>query len=127
MPVAEKITNALKAAPDQRLALHDNSPPEDIRAAFGVSKKAFKQAIGVLFKAGEIVIEKTGIRLAPPAAVDGAANFTGGPTAKQRITWSGEEVVRHEVGEATLLAHHIPRGVPLPQISTTTLQPKRHQ
>jgi predicted RNA-binding protein (virulence factor B family) len=66
VPVAEKITDALKAAPGQRLALHDNSPPEDIRAAFGVSKKAFKQAIGVLFKAGEIVIEKTGIRLAPP-------------------------------------------------------------
>jgi hypothetical protein len=28
-----------------------------------VSKKAFKQAIGVLFKAKQIVIEKTGIRL----------------------------------------------------------------
>jgi predicted RNA-binding protein (virulence factor B family) len=66
VPVAEKITDALKAAQDQQLALHDNSAPEDIRAAFGVSKKAFKQAIGVLFKAGTIIIEKTGIRLAPP-------------------------------------------------------------
>ena len=68
VPVAEKITDALKAAPGGRLALHDNSPPEEIRAVFGVSKKAFKQAIGVLFKAGAIVIEKTGIRLAPPEA-----------------------------------------------------------
>jgi len=87
VPVAEKITNALKAAPGQRLALHDNSAPEEIRAAFGVSKKAFKQAIGVLFKAGEIVIEKTGIKLAPPAAPDvkgkekpkAAAKPPGGP------------------------------------------------
>jgi predicted RNA-binding protein (virulence factor B family) len=51
-----------------RLPLHDNSPPEEIRAAFGVSKKAFKQAIGVLFKAQRIVIEKTGIRLAAPTS-----------------------------------------------------------
>jgi predicted RNA-binding protein (virulence factor B family) len=45
------------------LALHDGSPPEEIRATFEVSKKAFKQAIGVLFKAKQIVIEETGIRL----------------------------------------------------------------
>jgi len=64
VPVTEKILEGLKASKGGRLPLHDNSPPEEIRAAFGVSKKAFKQAIGVLFKAGKIVIEKTGIRLA---------------------------------------------------------------
>ena len=46
---------------DPRISL-----PEDVRAAFGVSKKAFKQAIGILFKAKRIVIEQTGIRLPEP-------------------------------------------------------------
>ncbi len=67
VPVTQKILEALTASKGGRLPLHDNSPPEEIRVAFGVSKKAFKQAIGVLFKAGAIVIEKTGIRLAAPA------------------------------------------------------------
>ena len=64
VPVTEKILETLKGSRGGRLPFHDNSAPEEIRAAFGVSKKAFKQAIGVLFKAGKIVIEKTGIRLA---------------------------------------------------------------
>jgi predicted RNA-binding protein (virulence factor B family) len=68
LPVTESIVETLSASPGGRLPLHDNSPPEDIRAAFGVSKKAFKQAIGVLFKAKRIVIEKTGIRVATPEA-----------------------------------------------------------
>jgi predicted RNA-binding protein (virulence factor B family) len=71
VPVTEKILEAVKASRGGRLPFHDNSPPEDIRAVFGVSKKAFKQAIGVLFKSGRIVIEKTGIRVAvaaPPGA-----------------------------------------------------------
>jgi len=67
VPLAEKIFAALTAG-GGRLPLHDNSPPEEIRAALGVSKKAFKQAIGVLFKAKRIVIEQTGIRLAGPPA-----------------------------------------------------------
>ncbi|OYU98765.1 MAG: GntR family transcriptional regulator, partial [Verrucomicrobiales bacterium VVV1] len=62
-PVADRIMAALKASPKGRLALHDGSPPEEIRATFEVSKKAFKQAIGTLFKAKQIVIEETGIRL----------------------------------------------------------------
>ena len=64
VPVTEKILETLTSSRGGRLPLHDNSPPEEIRAAFGISKKAFKQAIGVLFKSGKIVIEKTGIRLA---------------------------------------------------------------
>jgi len=62
-PLTERILEAIKAAPGGRLALHDGSPPEEIRATFEVSKKAFKQAIGVLFKAKQIVIEATGIRV----------------------------------------------------------------
>ena len=47
------------------LALTDKSPPPAIYAAFGVSKKVFKQAIGSLYKARKITIEPEGIRLAP--------------------------------------------------------------
>ncbi len=73
VPVTEKILATLAASRGGYLPLHDNSPPEEIRAAFGVSKKAFKQAIGVLFKAKQIVIEKTGIRLVAEAGKKAAA------------------------------------------------------
>jgi predicted RNA-binding protein (virulence factor B family) len=45
------------------LNLSDKSPPETIYAHFGVSKKAFKQAIGALYKQKLIVIDEDGIRL----------------------------------------------------------------
>lgn len=45
------------------LALTDKSPPPDIYAAFGVSKKVFKQAVGALYKQRRIALEDTGIRL----------------------------------------------------------------
>src|SRR5258708_723913 len=61
-PLTEKILDALKAA-GGRLPFSDESSPEDIRGTFGSSKKAFKQAIGALFKDRKIVIEKSGIRL----------------------------------------------------------------
>jgi hypothetical protein len=62
-PVTEQILTALRAA-GGRLPLHDASAPEEIRATFGISKKAFKQAIGALYRARRIVIESTGIRMA---------------------------------------------------------------
>jgi predicted RNA-binding protein (virulence factor B family) len=43
--------------------LHDKSSPDDIRQAFGMSKKTFKSAIGMLYKARKILISKTGIQL----------------------------------------------------------------
>lgn len=45
------------------LALHDKSSPLEIKRAFGESKKSFKNAIGALYKKGEINIEPNGIRL----------------------------------------------------------------
>jgi predicted RNA-binding protein (virulence factor B family) len=45
------------------LMLSDKSPPEAIYAAFGVSKKVFKQAIGALYKQQLITIDKNGIKL----------------------------------------------------------------
>src|SRR5690606_30270118 len=44
------------------LPYHDGSSPAAIQATFGVSKKAFKQAIGALYKEKRIVIEADGIR-----------------------------------------------------------------
>jgi len=45
------------------LPLHDKSDPLDIKRAFGESKKSFKNAIGHLYKRGDITIEENGIRL----------------------------------------------------------------
>jgi uncharacterized protein len=48
---------------DGVLMLSDKSPPEAIYAAFGVSKKVFKQAIGALYKKKLISLDKNGIKL----------------------------------------------------------------
>jgi len=45
------------------ISLNDKSPADDIYAAFGVSKKTFKQAVGDLYKRRLIILEKDGIRL----------------------------------------------------------------
>lgn len=50
-----------------KLALTDKSSPELIYATFGVSKKAYKQAIGTLYKDKKIVILDEGIILVPNA------------------------------------------------------------
>ncbi|WP_221032696.1 CvfB family protein [Actomonas aquatica] len=44
------------------LPFHDGSAPEAIRTEFGVSKKAFKQAVGALLREGRITLEPGGIR-----------------------------------------------------------------
>ena len=49
------------------LPYHDKSSPEDIYAFFGISKKAFKMNVGILYKAKKITIEDNGIRLMPEA------------------------------------------------------------
>lgn len=61
----DDVLKALEAS-GGRMPYHDKSSPEEIRAAFGMSKKAFKQAIGTLFKARRIMIADHGIRLASP-------------------------------------------------------------
>jgi predicted RNA-binding protein (virulence factor B family) len=66
-PVTDQILEALKDSGGQ-LPYHDDSSPEDIRAVFGVSKKAFKQAIGALYRDRKIQIAKDGIRLADRTA-----------------------------------------------------------
>ncbi|MCF7686718.1 MAG: hypothetical protein K9N01_00320 [Cephaloticoccus sp.] len=61
------IIKALENA-DGRLPFHDGSSPEEIRETFGMSKKAFKQAIGALFKARRIMISPREIRLTSTAS-----------------------------------------------------------
>ena len=60
-PLAERIIEAL-AANGGRLPYDDASSPEEIRAAFDVSKKAFKQAIGALYRERRIEMAGHGIR-----------------------------------------------------------------
>ena len=64
-PLTDQIIAILQAK-GGRLPYHDNSLPEEIREVFGMSKKAFKQAIGLLFRERRIYIEPDGIRLATP-------------------------------------------------------------
>lgn len=60
--LGQTILNRIKAE-EGFLPLHDKSAPEDIRAAFGISKKSFKQAVGKLYKERRIIIEPDGLRL----------------------------------------------------------------
>jgi uncharacterized protein len=61
-PLALRIVQALQRN-DGRLAFDDDSPPELIRQTFGASKKAFKQALGTLYKSRRIRFSKPGIEL----------------------------------------------------------------
>ncbi len=45
------------------LSLHDGSSPGEIRAALGLSKKLFKKALGGLYKAGDVELLPSGVRL----------------------------------------------------------------
>lgn len=60
--ITEKIIETLQHNNGQ-LNADDDSPPELIRRHFGVSKKAFKQALGKLYKLRRIKFLKPGIQL----------------------------------------------------------------
>jgi predicted RNA-binding protein (virulence factor B family) len=62
MELTEQILEAMKAT-GGKLALDDSSAPEEIRAAFGASKKAFKQALGALLKQRRIRFTNPGAQL----------------------------------------------------------------
>lgn len=66
-PLTELILQALKDS-GGHLAIDDDSSPEQIREQFGVSKKAFKQALGALYKARRIRLAEPGIELLSPSA-----------------------------------------------------------
>jgi len=60
--LTRQIVTELKACGGQ-LDLDDESSPEAIRTVFGASKKAYKQALGILFKQRRIRFTKPGIAL----------------------------------------------------------------
>lgn len=62
-PLAQTILAKLQAN-GGRLEIDDSSPPEAIRHTLGVSKKAFKQALGLLLRENRIRFAKQGIELA---------------------------------------------------------------
>lgn len=59
---AERLLSILKVK--KHLPVHDKSAPEDVRAAVGMSKKTFKQAVGSLYKERLITLSGDGISLA---------------------------------------------------------------
>ena len=59
--LSEKVLEAIVDA-GGFLPLHDKSDASVIQSQLGMSKKAFKQTVGVLYKSKQIMIEETGIR-----------------------------------------------------------------
>jgi len=59
--VAIRLYQKLKE--EKFIALHDKSDPEEIRRILGTSKKAFKKAIGTLYKRRLIILEDNGLRI----------------------------------------------------------------
>ena len=59
--LSQKILNILKEN-GGNMTVSDKTPPEEISKIFGISKKNFKKAIGVLYRERLIVIENEGIR-----------------------------------------------------------------
>ena len=74
----QKIMSLLKSHKGF-LPYHDKSAPDDIYAFFGMSKKAFKMNVGMLYKLKLISIEEDGIHLIPEATVDTPAEVLPTP------------------------------------------------
>ena len=71
-PLADRILSTLRSQ-DGKLAVNEASSPEEIRAAFQTSKKAFKQAVGNLYRerlieinGSDIVLRNAGVRSVKP-------------------------------------------------------------
>ncbi|HBS41897.1 MAG TPA: GntR family transcriptional regulator [Oceanospirillales bacterium] len=83
-PVAKQILSKLEAS-SGFLSMGDHSPADLIELHFGISKRAFKMAIGKLFKERKIVITGDGICLPDhPAAAAGKARANSAEGQKQR-------------------------------------------
>lgn len=60
--ISQVILEVIKAR-GGRVAVTDKSPPEEIYALFGVSKKTFKRAVGTLYQQRLVLIDSEGISL----------------------------------------------------------------
>ncbi len=74
--LADEIMQRLQRS-GGRMDIGDQSPPEAIRAAFGTSKKAFKQATGHLYKQRLITLSPEGIALASSEQVPLSCSTSG--------------------------------------------------
>lgn len=63
---AQVILRQLRKAPEGGLEFNDKSSPDLIKAQFGMSKAAFKRAIGFLYREKKISLDAQGIRLTRP-------------------------------------------------------------
>jgi uncharacterized protein len=72
------LLRALEAS-GGHLPLHDDSPPEAITQRLGMSKKAFKRAVGNLYRQRLVRIEPSGVRLASVPAARPADAAAGSP------------------------------------------------
>jgi predicted RNA-binding protein (virulence factor B family) len=81
-PLALRIVQTLQRN-EGRLGVDDDSSPEAIRQAFGASKKAFKQALGTLYKARRIRFSKPGIELLDNTTWSPGENVTSNRTPKK--------------------------------------------
>ena len=79
--LTEQVVQALERS-GGRLELDDDSSPEAIRQAFGASKKAFKQALGKLYKERRISFSKPGIQLLDNSSWSPGAAAKPAPPAK---------------------------------------------
>lgn len=80
--LTDKILDALKQN-GGRLPHDDDSPPEQIRAVFDASKKAFKQALGALYRQRRIQFTHPGIMLLNPGEAQ-AGDWKPGPSRPVR-------------------------------------------
>jgi predicted RNA-binding protein (virulence factor B family) len=79
-PLTEQILARLEKQGGQ-LPFDDDSPPEAIREAFGVSKKAFKQALGALWRKRQIEFTHPGVQRVAKVAPQ-AGDWQPKPSAK---------------------------------------------
>ena len=61
---AQKILGILARPGAPRIG--DRSSPDEVRAVFGLSKKAFKRAVGRLLKQGAVAVDDDGFLVCPP-------------------------------------------------------------
>lgn len=68
----DKDAEAILAAVRTGTRIGDASSPDEIRYAFGLSKKAFKRAVGGLLRAGAVSVDDEGMLVARPVSVPGS-------------------------------------------------------
>lgn len=89
-PLTQTILDQLARA-GGRLNFDDSSDPEAIRARFGASKKAFKQALGALYRARRIAFTNPGIEAVGSASAEAPrTGDAGGARGEPRTRPSAE-------------------------------------